>query len=70
MHRIVTELFVLDIYLCIFLEFKSIHEHGQYIDICFCLLLLLSYMAFSSVLFFLLSIHSVDCAYFIVRSPH
>ena len=29
MHRTVTKLFVRDIYLCKFLDFKSIHEHEQ-----------------------------------------
>ena len=29
----VTKLFVGDIYLCKFLDFKSIHEHEKYIDI-------------------------------------
>ena len=40
MHRTVTELFVRDIDLCKFLDFKSIHEHDDehYIDICLCLL--------------------------------
>ena len=33
MHRTVTKLFVRDIYLCKFLDFKSIHEHEKYIDI-------------------------------------
>ena len=32
-HRTVTELFVRDIYLCKFLDFKSIHEHEKCIDI-------------------------------------
>ena len=37
MHRTVTKLFVRDIYLCKFLDFKSIHEHEIYIDIlCLC----------------------------------
>ena len=32
-HRTVTELFVRDIYLCKFLDFKSLHEHEKYIDV-------------------------------------
>ena len=32
-HRTVTELFVRDLYVCKFLDFKSIHEHEKYIDI-------------------------------------
>ena len=38
-HRTVTELFVRDIYFCKLLDFKSIHEHEKYIDICLCLLI-------------------------------
>ena len=34
MHGTVTKLFVRDVYLCKFLDFKSIYEHEKYIDIC------------------------------------
>ena len=34
------KLFIRDIYLCKLLDFKSIHEHEKYIDICPCLLML------------------------------
>ena len=40
MHRTVTELIVPDIYLCKLFDFKSVHEHEQYIDICLYLLML------------------------------
>ena len=71
-HRTVTELFVRDIYVCKFLDFKSIHEHEKYIDIYMPLLQftnVIMLVAFSSVLSVLLSTHSVDCSSFIVRSP-
>ena len=68
-YRMVTELFVRDIYLYKFLDFQSIHEHEKYIDIWLCLLMLYCYVAFSPVLSFLLSTYSIDCSSFIVRSP-
>ena len=55
MHRTVTKLFIRDIYLCKFLDFKSIHEHEKYIST-----YALVYLTLSSVWSFLLSTHSVD----------
>ena len=61
---------------CKFLDFKSIHEHEKYIDICLCLLMLLSYMVLALFCPFccphtelivplLLSVHRVNSALFL-----